>query len=98
MKDKIKGLMDSMAFYTMKKNVVMAIVITLACADFGLFICTLIGADKIIVALLPLWVFVLFALLYFVLDNVPYTAKKWWIKAVVLAAAALLVILLVIFL
>lgn len=93
MKDKIKDIMNSM-----RKTVVTAAVITLACADFSLLICTLMGADKIMIALLPLWVFVLFALLYFVLDSVPYMAKKWWIKAIVLAAAALLVILLVVFL
>lgn len=90
MKDKIKGIFG--------KTLFPAALITLAGLDLSLFICTLMGTDRAVIGFLPLWIFVLFTALYFVLDIVPYVNRKKWIKPVVLAAAALIIILLLVFL
>jgi len=82
--------------YTAGARVIAAVFVTLACADLGLLLCTLFGgASSMVITLLPLWTFVLFTVLYFVMDLIPLLAKKWWIKPAILAGTALLVLLVI---
>lgn len=77
------------------KKAVTAAFTALASAAPGLLLCTLCGgAASMVITLLPLWTFVLFAVLYFVLDMIPVLAKKWWIKPLALAGTALVAMLL----
>ncbi len=76
----------------MGEKIKKAAFIALVGADISLLACMLIGAGSAWIAGLPLYVFVLFTGLYFVLDSLPQIAKKKWLKPSILAGVGLVIV------
>ena len=90
MKEKIKGILTG--------NFYVAAMIALTGAALCLFMCTLFLAGGLFIRLAPLWLFAVFTAMYFVLETIPQTTGRWYIKVLVsFVAAAVFVILLVLF-
>ena len=82
----------------LKGNFYVAAVIALVGTVSGFLLCTMFLMENIILMLAPLWLFVIFAVMYLVLDFIPQTSGKWYIKlgamaAVAVVLAALLILL-----
>ncbi len=81
----------------MRKKVYVAAVIAVVGAVLSFLLCTMFLAENIILMLSPLWLSAVFTVLYLVLDTVPQTAGKRYIKLGVMSAAALVLAVVLIF-
>lgn len=82
----------------LKGNFYVAAVIALVGIVLSFLLCTVFFMENIILMLAPLWLFVIFTVMYFVLDFIPQTSGKWYIKLVAeVLAAVILTALLILF-
>lgn len=82
----------------LKENFYVAAVIVLAGTVLSFLLCTVFLTENIVLMLVPLWLFVIFAVMYFVLDFILQTSGKWYIKLVAeILAAVILTALLILF-
>lgn len=89
-KEKLKSILTG--------NVYIAAMIALVGAVLCLLMSTMFLADALILKLVPLWLFVIFTVMYFVLEVIPHTAGRWYIKVLVpVVTAMVLLVLLIIF-
>lgn len=89
-KEKLKSILTG--------NVYIAAMIALVGAVLCLLMSTMFLAGALILKLVPLLLFVIFTVMYFVLEVIPQTAGRWYIKVLVpVVTAAVLLILLIIF-
>ena len=82
----------------LKGNFYVAAVIALVGTVSGFLLCTMFLMENIILMLAPLWLFVIFAVMYFVLDFIPQTSGKWYVTLGVMAAVAVVLAALLILL
>lgn len=82
----------------LKGNFYVAAVIALVGTVSGFLLCTMFLMENIILMLAPLWLFVIFAVMYFVLDFIPQISGKWYVKLGVMAAVAVVLAALLILL